>query len=164
MKIIFTVEYSTNDETPIKQFYGPPTGCFDLSRLGYTLNGYYLVVTEEYEQWIRKGSYSCSSRRRNSFTMPLVEAQTEAVDLSLMPYREISLDSFQEWKIMNTTKKDGSIQIGLPDTKADLCWNLNSATDDSANNKTATGTAPKTKKATVSMQACEESSEQRFFL
>jgi len=24
-------------------FYGPPTNCSDLSRLGYTLNGYYLV-------------------------------------------------------------------------------------------------------------------------
>jgi len=28
-------------------FYGPPTNCSDLSRLGYTLNGYYLVKTDE---------------------------------------------------------------------------------------------------------------------
>ena len=26
-----------------RKFYGPPTNCSDLSRLGYTLNGYYLV-------------------------------------------------------------------------------------------------------------------------
>jgi len=24
-------------------FYGPPTSCFELGKLGYTLNGYYLV-------------------------------------------------------------------------------------------------------------------------
>jgi len=24
-------------------FYGPPTSCFDLGKLGYTLNGYYLI-------------------------------------------------------------------------------------------------------------------------
>jgi len=27
-------------------FYGPPTNCSDLSRLGYTLNGYYLVKSD----------------------------------------------------------------------------------------------------------------------
>lgn len=27
------------------RFYGPPTNCSDLSRLGYTLNGYYQVKT-----------------------------------------------------------------------------------------------------------------------
>jgi len=27
----------------IRQFYGPPTNCSDLSQLGYTLNGFYLV-------------------------------------------------------------------------------------------------------------------------
>ena len=26
-----------------KPFYGPPGNCTDLSKLGYTLNGYYLV-------------------------------------------------------------------------------------------------------------------------
>jgi len=24
-------------------FYGPPTNCYELGKLGYTLNGYYLV-------------------------------------------------------------------------------------------------------------------------
>jgi len=26
-----------------KPFYGPPTNCIELGKLGYTLNGYYLV-------------------------------------------------------------------------------------------------------------------------
>ena len=26
-----------------RRFYGPPTNCFDLSQLGYTLNGVYMV-------------------------------------------------------------------------------------------------------------------------
>jgi len=32
-----------DDDPPIRRFYGPPTNCSDLSLLGYTLNGYYLV-------------------------------------------------------------------------------------------------------------------------
>lgn len=28
-------------------FYGPPTNCFDLARIGFTLNGYYVVNAEE---------------------------------------------------------------------------------------------------------------------
>ena len=34
---------STTDEYPIPKFYGPATNCSELSLLGYTLNGYYLV-------------------------------------------------------------------------------------------------------------------------
>ena len=33
----------TNDK--ISRFYGPPTNCSDLIKLGYTLNGFYLVKT-----------------------------------------------------------------------------------------------------------------------
>jgi len=33
----------TTKKPPPRKFYGPPTNCSDLSRLGYTLNGYYLV-------------------------------------------------------------------------------------------------------------------------
>jgi len=35
-----------NDKA-ISKFYGPPTNCSDLSRLGYTLNGFYLVKAVE---------------------------------------------------------------------------------------------------------------------
>ena len=31
------------DEENNGRFYGPATGCNDLGKLGYTLNGYYLV-------------------------------------------------------------------------------------------------------------------------
>lgn len=31
------------NETEVPRFYGPPTNCTELSQLGYTLNGYYLV-------------------------------------------------------------------------------------------------------------------------
>jgi len=32
-----------DDEPPIRKFYGLPTNCSDLSLLGYTQKGYYLV-------------------------------------------------------------------------------------------------------------------------
>ena len=32
------------DQLPIRKFYGPPRNCSDLALLGYTLNGYYLVM------------------------------------------------------------------------------------------------------------------------
>lgn len=31
------------DDPKVKIFYGPPTSCEELGKLGYTLNGYYLV-------------------------------------------------------------------------------------------------------------------------
>jgi len=34
---------TANDHPLISKFYGPPTICSDLSNLGYTLNGFYLV-------------------------------------------------------------------------------------------------------------------------
>ena len=33
----------TSTKSPVPKFYGPPINCFDLSRLGYTLNGFYQV-------------------------------------------------------------------------------------------------------------------------
>jgi len=33
----------TEEGNAQKPFYGPPSNCVDLSKLGYTLNGYYLV-------------------------------------------------------------------------------------------------------------------------
>ena len=33
----------TDEENISKPFYGPPTNCVELGKLGYTLNGYYLV-------------------------------------------------------------------------------------------------------------------------
>jgi len=33
----------TEEENVLKPFYGPPSNCVELAKLGYTLNGYYLV-------------------------------------------------------------------------------------------------------------------------
>ncbi len=35
------------DDDNNRLFYGPATGCNDLGKLGYTLNGYYLVHGKE---------------------------------------------------------------------------------------------------------------------
>jgi len=35
------------DQPVIRRFYGPPTNCSELSQLGYTLNGFYLVKAPE---------------------------------------------------------------------------------------------------------------------
>jgi len=43
------------------RFYGPATGCSDLGRLGYTLNGYYLVQEKENKS---TNSSSSSNHRR----------------------------------------------------------------------------------------------------
>jgi len=32
-----------NQDVKDKRFYGPASNCFDISKFGYTLNGYYLV-------------------------------------------------------------------------------------------------------------------------
>jgi len=39
-------ETDADDESNFR-FYGPATGCNDLGRLGYTLNGFYLVQERE---------------------------------------------------------------------------------------------------------------------
>ena len=33
----------TEEENSSRPFYGPPTNCIELGKLGFTLNGYYLV-------------------------------------------------------------------------------------------------------------------------
>jgi len=52
------------DESQIR-FYGPATGCNDLGRLGYTLNGFYLVQ--------EKGNYSTNSS--NNRQIEIVECR-----------------------------------------------------------------------------------------
>ena len=37
------VKNDTEATNPVKRFYGFPSNCSDLGRLGYTLNGFYLV-------------------------------------------------------------------------------------------------------------------------
>ena len=33
----------TEEQKTVQRFYGPPGNCSELGKLGYTLNGYYLV-------------------------------------------------------------------------------------------------------------------------
>ena len=49
---------TTKKPLPLK-FYGPPTNCSDLSRLGYTLNGYYLV-RNSYEDTMTNNHFNSS--------------------------------------------------------------------------------------------------------
>ena len=42
---------TNNGETPEQEFEGPPTSCKTLAKLGYTLNGFYLI------KGINDGSY-----------------------------------------------------------------------------------------------------------
>jgi len=39
----FGEKNDTEEENVPKPLYGPPSNCTDLAKLGYTLNGYYLV-------------------------------------------------------------------------------------------------------------------------
>jgi len=42
LQLLFNRNCTTCSELP-PRFYGPPTNCSDLTRLGYTLNGFYLI-------------------------------------------------------------------------------------------------------------------------
>ena len=55
-------------------FYGPPTYCSDLSRLGYTLNGYYLVKTNAGNEVINlKGIYCAFKQPEGSMDSSRIE-------------------------------------------------------------------------------------------
>lgn len=60
-------------------FYGPPTNCSDLSRLGYTLNGYYLVKSDDAisskEVTNLKGIYCAFKQLEGSFSSSTIEKQ-----------------------------------------------------------------------------------------
>ena len=57
-------------------FYGPPTNCSDLSKLGYTLNGFYLIksplITNESTTNIE--SVYCTFRQPKTFNASLLES------------------------------------------------------------------------------------------
>lgn len=48
-RILYGSKNKTTKQTD-RKFYGPPSNCSDLSQLGYTLNGYYLVNTTDVPQ------------------------------------------------------------------------------------------------------------------
>ena len=46
----------TEERVTVKRFYGPPCNCSELGKLGYTLNGYYLVRGKEQQPLITSGN------------------------------------------------------------------------------------------------------------
>jgi len=65
-------------------FYGPPTNCSDLSKLGYTLNGFYLIrspiITNESTTNIE--TVYCSFRQPKTFNASLLESRVGLLTLS----------------------------------------------------------------------------------
>lgn len=135
--------------------------------VGSNLGSYYLAqlpcnsITEEHEQWTRKDFLICSSKNRNCISKPYDDdEQDEPVNLILMQHKEWSYEFLQDWKIMNTTEKDGSIQIALAEIERQMCW-YDHTTKDSGNDKIPS--ASKAKKALISVESCKKSSQQHFF-
>jgi len=69
-----------NETSQPPRFYGPPTNCFDLSRLGYTLNGFYTVTVSSTNLSIttidttKLGTVYCSFKQpEGTFNQSLVE-------------------------------------------------------------------------------------------
>jgi len=66
-----------NENQKSSIFYGPPTNCSDLSRLGYTLNGYYLVksVTDISKYSNLETVYCAFKQPEGSFNLPTEETR-----------------------------------------------------------------------------------------
>ena len=75
---IFNSVYNSNEETSIirgsqnstnddgnnaARFYGPPTNCSDLGKLGHNLNGYYLVKSSDPSQKNKMMTVYCAFRQ-----------------------------------------------------------------------------------------------------
>jgi len=81
----------TTKKPPPRKFYGPPANCSDLSRLGYTLNGYYLVRNSYKDTMTNKNFNSnhintvdtvyCAFKQEGTFSPSLVEQK-----LALSPH------------------------------------------------------------------------------
>jgi len=50
--------------TPNPPFYGPPTSCSDLGKIGYTLNGYYLVKRKDNSNSSKIATVFCSFKKQ----------------------------------------------------------------------------------------------------
>ena len=58
----------------IRQFYGPPANCSDLTRLGYTLNGFYLVKKPSNDEKITTlDIIHCAFQQEGTYNPSLVE-------------------------------------------------------------------------------------------
>ena len=104
---------TTKKPTP-RKFFGPPASCSDLSRLGYTLNGFYLVeksnITKEATKNNLTLSYSkttdtvyCAFKQDGAFNPSLVENK-----LALTPPLKQVIE-VQEKVYTAEKKRDGDI-------------------------------------------------------
>jgi len=59
----FSGKSNNTNDVDEKRFYGPPTNCSDLAKLGYTLNGYYMTRNGNVEGVI--GVVYCRFRQPN---------------------------------------------------------------------------------------------------
>jgi len=73
-----------NNKSHVNIFYGPPTNCSDLSKLGYTLNGFYLVkspiITNASTAEIE--TIHCSFRQPKNFNASLLESRVGILSTS----------------------------------------------------------------------------------
>ncbi len=117
-------------------------------------------LTEEYEQWTRKGLHICSSKNNKCFTFSTDMKQQNGFVLNLMAYEESATN--QQW-VMNAIEHrrrglSPIIQIVPFDTNNKFCWH--DPANDFANNKMYG--ASKTKPLVV-VQPCTKSLQQQFF-
>jgi len=72
-----------------KHFYGPPTNCSDLTRLGYTLNGYYLVknpaLSDDFKKTTKLETVFCAFKQEGAHNPHLVQQEVISPDSSLKP-------------------------------------------------------------------------------
>jgi len=82
-----------NNETVNQQnrnlFYGPPTNCSDLTRLGYTLNGYYLVknpaLSDDFKKTTKIETVFCAFKQEGTHNPLLVQQEVIPPPSSLNP-------------------------------------------------------------------------------
>ncbi len=101
------INNSSNEEN-LRQFYGPPTNCSDLSRLGYSLNGFYLVknplVDATFPQTTRIETVYCAFKQEGTYNPLNVQ---KAVIIPPPSSLSSCLPSNPDKNIFKTTKASG---------------------------------------------------------
>jgi len=117
-------EDDTTKKPPPPKFYGPPTNCSDLARLGHTLNGYYLVRHNINTKAMTNNNYNyssgktdtvyCAFKQEGTFNPSLVEHKLELKELS-PPLNKLVTEELDrifanvshlgKWNLEHTTKK-----------------------------------------------------------
>jgi len=96
-------EERTTKKPPPLRFYGPPTNCSDLARLGYTLNGYYLVKHNNTNTTTDKSYFSSNSTATD--TVCCAFKQDGTFNPLQLEQRVPSLDKLVIEELAHTTEK-----------------------------------------------------------